>query len=51
VVFLEIRRLASGDSEIPVGIGTRWNVTLLEVSEREPLLAGGTLNFVRQALP
>ena len=53
VVVPEIRpRLASGDTEIPVGIGTRRNLTLLEVSarERQQLLAGGTLNFVRQTL-
>jgi aconitate hydratase len=53
LTFPEIRRrLACGDTEIPVGIGTRRIITLLEVSERERqhLLAGGTLNYVRQAL-
>ena len=53
VVFPEIRRrLMAGDSEIPVGIGGRQIITLLEVSprERQHLLAGGTLNFVRQTL-
>jgi aconitate hydratase len=53
VVFPEIRRrLEAGDTEIPVGIGTRRIITLLAVSarERQHLLAGGTLNFVRQTL-
>jgi aconitate hydratase len=53
VVFPEIRRrLKAGDTEIPVGIGARRIIALLEVSprEREHLLAGGTLNFVRQTL-
>jgi aconitate hydratase len=45
-------RLARGDREIPVLIGDRQVVTLLEVSERQrqQLLAGGTLNFVRRQL-
>jgi aconitate hydratase len=46
------RRLAAGDTEIPVGINGRQIITLLQVSDRERqhLLAGGTLNFVRQSL-
>jgi len=53
VVFPEIRRrLEAGDTEIPIGIGSRQIITLLQVSarERQHLLAGGTLNFVRQNL-
>ena len=53
VVFPEIRRrLEAGDIEIPVGINGQRIITLLEVSarERQHLLAGGTLNYVRQAL-
>ncbi len=53
VVFPEIRRrLEAGDTEIPIGIGSRQIITLLQVSDRERqhLLAGGTLNFVRQNL-
>ena len=53
VAFSEIRRrLEAGDTELPVGIGTRRILTLLEVSdqERQHLLAGGTLNCVRQTL-
>jgi len=53
VVLPEIRRrLEQGDIEIPVEIGGRQIITRLEVSarERQHLLAGGTLNFVRQTL-
>jgi aconitate hydratase len=53
VTFPEVRRrLAAGDVEIPVGIDGRRIITLLQVSDRERqhLLAGGTLNFVRQTL-
>ncbi|NJC88936.1 MAG: aconitate hydratase [Desulfuromonas sp.] len=53
VALPEIRqRLMAGDSEIPVEIGGRRILTLLQVSkrERQHLLAGGTLNFVRQSL-
>ncbi|MCM2265398.1 MAG: aconitate hydratase [Desulfuromonadales bacterium] len=53
VVLPEIRqRLASGDTEIPLEIGGRRIMTSLQVSarERQHLLAGGTLNFVRQTL-
>lgn len=53
VTFPEIRRrLAAGDTEIPVEIDGRQIITLLDVSprQREHLLAGGTLNFVKQSL-
>jgi aconitate hydratase len=43
------RLLESGAREIPVVVGGRAIVTVLEVSERErrDLLAGGTLNYVK----
>jgi len=43
--------VAAGATEIPVEVNGRTIVTLLEVSERqrEELLAGGTLNYVRKA--
>jgi aconitate hydratase len=46
------QRLEAGDSEIPVRIGGREIITLLQVSarQRQHLLAGGTLNFVRRQL-
>jgi aconitate hydratase len=50
VVFKDLRKLiASGAKEIPAIVEGREIVTLLEVSERErkELLAGGTLNFVK----
>jgi aconitate hydratase len=53
VVLPEIRRrLQAGDIEIPVEIGGRQVIALLQVSDRERqhLLAGGTLNFVRRSL-
>ena len=53
VAFPEIRRrLVKGDAEIPAVVGGRRIITLLQVSDRERqhLLAGGTLNFVRQSL-
>lgn len=53
VVLSGIRqRIAAGDTEIPVEIGGRRIVTLLQVSarERQHLLAGGALNHVRQSL-
>ena len=53
MTFPEIRRhLEAGDTEIPALIGGRRIITLLEVStrERQHLLAGGTLNFVRHNL-
>jgi aconitate hydratase len=52
LIFMELRNLVvSGAKEIPVIINGREIVTLLEVSERErqEILAGGTLNYVRKA--
>jgi aconitate hydratase len=52
VVFKGVRNLvSSGAKEIPVIVEGREVMTLLEVSERErqDLLAGGTLNYVRKA--
>lgn len=45
-------RIARGDTEIPVQVGDRQILTLLDVSprQREYLLAGGALNFVRDKL-
>ena len=51
VSFPDVRRLvASGAVEIPVVVNGREIITLLEVSDRQrqELLAGGTLNFVKQ---
>ncbi|MGB9082913.1 MAG: aconitate hydratase, partial [Desulfuromonadaceae bacterium] len=51
VSFPGVRHLVeSGASEIPVMVGGREVITLLEVSDRQrqELLAGGTLNFVKQ---
>jgi aconitate hydratase len=51
VTFKSLRKtVESGASEIPVQVDGREIVTLLEVSERErqDLLAGGTLNYVKQ---
>ncbi|GLI37244.1 aconitate hydratase [Geobacter hydrogenophilus] len=51
LVFPDVRRLvASGAAEIPVKVGGREIVTILEVSDRQrqELLAGGTLNFVKK---
>ena len=53
LVFNEIqKRLASGATEIPVQIGNREIMTLIDVSERQRqhLLDGGTLNSVRRQL-
>ncbi len=46
------RRLEQGDSLIPVRVGRREIVTILDVSDRQRqhLLAGGTLNFIRNEL-
>ena len=45
-------RLTAGEREIPVMIGDREIITLLDVSDRQRdhLLAGGTLNFVRRQI-
>ncbi len=51
VVFKGLRTLVtSGAKEIPVTVGGREIVTVLEVSDRErqELLAGGTLNYVKK---
>jgi aconitate hydratase len=53
LVFPDVRkRIERGDREIPVEAGGRTIMTLLDVSERERehLLAGGTLNFVKSKL-
>jgi aconitate hydratase len=53
LVFREIReRIERGDREIPVEIDGQRIVTALEVSERQrrSLLAGGTLNLVKEQL-
>lgn len=50
--FPDVRRLvASGAVEIPVRVGGREIITLLEVSDRQrqELLAGGTLNYVKRS--
>ncbi len=49
--FPDVRRLIeNGAVEIPVLVGGREIITLLEVSsrQRQELLAGGTLNYVKQ---
>jgi aconitate hydratase len=51
VSFPDLRHLVeSGASEIPVFVNGREVTTLLEISDRQrqELLAGGTLNFVKQ---
>jgi aconitate hydratase len=51
--FPEVRtRIARGDREIPVEADGRTIITVLDVSDRQRqhLLAGGTLNYVRQEL-
>jgi aconitate hydratase len=53
VVFPDIRRrIERGDREIPVDVDGQTIITVLDVSERQRkhLLAGGTLNFVKQEL-
>ncbi len=53
VMFPDVReRLTRGDVEIPVDIGGKRMITLLEVSERQRfyLLEGGALNFIRESL-
>ena len=53
MVFDDLRkRLERGDSEIPVRIGDREILTLLEVSDRQRqhLLVGGTLGFIKKEL-
>ena len=51
VSFPDLRRLIeSGTGEIPVVVNGRNIITVLEISDRQrrELLAGGTLNFVKQ---
>ena len=45
-------RIARGDSEIPVQVGEKEILTILDVSsrQREYLLAGGALNYVKESL-
>jgi aconitate hydratase len=53
VVLPEIRqRIEKGDREIPVDADGKRIITLLEVSDRQRkhLVAGGTLNYVKQEL-
>lgn len=53
VVFTDIRKLLEReDTEIPVEVDGKRIITILDVSERQrkSLLAGSTLNCVRQAL-
>ncbi len=53
VVFPDLRaRIERGDSEIPIEAAGRTVITMLDVSDRERkhLLAGGTLNFVKEEL-
>jgi len=47
-----LERIKRGDVEIPVEIGEKKMITLLEVSERQRfyLLAGAALNYVRESL-
>jgi aconitate hydratase len=53
VVLRDIRgRISRGDREVPVEVDGKVIMTVLDVSDRQRrhLLAGGTLNFVRQEL-
>ncbi len=53
LVFPDVRkRIERGDKEIPVEVDGRTIMTMLDVSDRQRnhLLAGGTLNFVKQEL-
>jgi len=53
VMFSDVReRIERGDTEIPVEAGGLTIMTLLDVTERQRqhLLAGGTLNFVKSKL-
>ena len=53
VVFRDVRgRIERGDREIPVEIDGKTIMTLLDVSERQRkhLIAGGTLNYVKNEL-
>jgi aconitate hydratase len=53
IIFRDVRkRIEQGDVEIPVEADGRTIITVLDVSERQRrhLLAGGTLNYVKQEL-
>ena len=53
MVFRDIRnRIQRGDTEIPVEVNGQTIITQLDVSQRQrqALLAGGTLNVVKQEL-
>jgi aconitate hydratase len=53
IVLRELRkRIERGDRDIPVEVDGRTIMTVLEVSDlqRKHLIAGGTLNFVKQEL-
>ncbi|MBW1981339.1 MAG: aconitate hydratase [Deltaproteobacteria bacterium] len=53
VVLPEIRRrVAAGDREIPVRVNGHEFITTLDISprQRQSILAGGTLNFVKEQL-
>ncbi len=53
VALRDVRtRIERGDRELPVEVDGRTIITVLDVSERQRkhLLAGGTLNFVKQEL-
>jgi len=53
VVFPDVRnRIERGDREIPVEVDGRTMMTVLDVSDRQRkyLLAGGTLNFVKEEI-
>ena len=53
MVFPDVRkRIERGDREIPVEADGRTIMTILDVSDRQRkhLLAGGTLNYVKQEL-
>ena len=52
-MFPDVRkRIERGDREIPVEVDGRTIMTMLDVSDRQRkhLLAGGTLNFVKEEL-
>jgi len=53
VIFRDIRkRIEEGETEIPIEVNGHQIATLLDVSQRQrqALLAGGTLNFVKKEL-
>jgi len=53
VILSDVRKhIEQGDREIPVEVDGRTIITVLDVSDRQRkhLLAGGTLNFVKQEL-